>query len=118
MTLRPPGGERPGGPTGAARVARRSGRYLLTIAGAHLAPEARHPIEAYTVWLLGPGARALRLGAIAPPVGTTGRFLNHRFLPAASAGYQRIAVTRETTLGSKPAGPEVLTAPLRLPPGA
>jgi hypothetical protein len=118
LTLRPPSGELAGGPTGAVRVVRRGGRYLLTIAGAHLPAESRHPVEAYTVWLLGPGRRALRLGAIAPRVGASGRFLNHRILPAGSSRYRRIAVTRETTLGTHPGGREVLSVRFRLPAGA
>lgn len=118
-TLRPPGGGTGGeGPTGAVRVVGRDGRYVLTIAGAGLRPEAKDPVEAYTAWLVGPRRGALRLGAVVPPVGTTGRFVNHRTLPAGASRYRRLIVTLETSFGTRPSGPTVLEARVELPEAA
>jgi hypothetical protein len=114
--LRPPGGATGGeAATGAVRVVGGDGRYVLTIAGAGLPAEAKDPIEAYTVWLAGPGRRVLRLGAVVPPVGTSGRFVNHRTIPAGASRYRRLIVTRETSLGKRPSGPTVLSGRVKLP---
>jgi hypothetical protein len=115
-TLRPPtssGGS--DGPTGAVRVTGGDGRYVMTIAGAGLPPESTDPVQAYTVWLVGPGRRALRLGAVVPAVGSSGRFVNHRTLPAGASRYRRLMVTLETSLGNRPAGPTVLAGRVKLP---
>jgi hypothetical protein len=117
-TLRPPGGGAAGeGPTGAVRVVGGDGRYVVTIAGAGLRPEASDPVEAYTVWLVGPRRAALRLGAVVPAVGKTGRFVNHRVLPSRAWRYRRLIVTLETSLGARPSGPTVLDGRVRLPGG-
>jgi hypothetical protein len=114
--LRPPGGATGGeGPTGAVRVAGGDGRHVLTVAGAGLPPESKDPVQAYTVWLSGPGRRMLRLGAVVPPVGRSGRFVNHRTLPAGASRYRRLIVTLESSLGTRPSGPTVLTGRVALP---
>jgi hypothetical protein len=116
VTLHPPGAQPGGdGPTGAVRVVQRDGSYVLTIAGARLPPESTDPVEAYTVWLVGPGRAALRLGAVVPAVGRTGRFVNHRELPRGANRYRRLIVTREVSLEARPVGPTVLEAQVRLP---
>jgi hypothetical protein len=115
-TLRPPasavGGQ---AATGAVRIEARGERLVLTIAGEHLPAEGRDPVQAYTVWLINSRRDSLRLGAIDPPVGASGSFLNHGTLPAGSQRYRRIVVTLESQLGERPAGPIVLTARLRIP---
>lgn len=117
-TLHPPAGGGGGGaPTGVARVVQERGRTLLTVAGADLPPEGRDPVQAYTVWLWNSRRDALRMGAVVPPVGSSGRFLNHGPLPPSAGRYERVVVTLESSLRPRPAGPIVLEADVRLASG-
>jgi hypothetical protein len=91
------------------------GRRVITIAAEGLPPEPRKPVAAYAVWLVRSRRDALPLGFVVPAVGTSGRFVNHRDLPAAAERYREVVVTLEHAVHGTPAGPVVLRGPLRLP---
>jgi hypothetical protein len=103
------------GPSGAVRVVSRAGRQVLTVVGERLPPERRRPREAYAVWLYNSPRSAVRLGFVVPPVGTRGRFVNHRDLPPDAARYRLVVVTLEQGLNALPKGPIVLQGTLPLP---
>lgn len=113
----PAGSQGAGAPTGAVRIDAAGKRLVFTIAATHLPPEGRHPVEAYTVWLLDARGPALRLGAINPPVGRSGHVLRQATLPPGSSRYDRVVLTLERSLALGPAGPVVLRGRLRIPRG-
>ncbi|WP_259314275.1 serine/threonine protein kinase [Capillimicrobium parvum] len=115
-TLLPPGGQAGAtAPSGTTRVEALRGRRVITIAAEGLAPEPRTPVAAYAVWLVRSSSDALPLGFVVPPVGTSGRFVNHRDLPAGAERYREVVVTLEHAVHDTPEGPVVLRGPLRLP---
>ena len=113
----PPGGQSGAtAPSGTTRVEAQHGRRVVTITAEGLAPEPRKPVAAYAaVRLVGSRRDALPLGFVVPPVGTSGRFVNHRDLPASAERYREVVVTLEHAVHDTPAGPVVLRGPLRLP---
>jgi serine/threonine kinase PknH len=114
-TLGPPTPSAASKATGAVRVVRMRGRLELTISGRGLAPQSRNPADAYFVWLFNSRRDAQALGFVVPPIGATGTFANHRFLPPGADRYREIIVTREHGAGARPAGPIILEARLPLP---
>ena len=78
-------------------------------------PSLAKPVAAYAVWLVRSSSDALPLGFVVPPVGTSGRFVNHRDLPAGAERYREVVVSLEHAVHDTPTGPVVLRGPLRLP---
>jgi serine/threonine-protein kinase len=115
VTLRPPDGSAAGRPTGAVRIDVVSKRLVITIAGNNLPAEGGRPRTAYTVWLLNSREDALRLGTVEPPVGSSGRFVSHGTLPPGSRRYRRVMISTERTRSAMPAGPTILSSPIRIP---
>jgi hypothetical protein len=114
--LLPPGGQASAtAPTGTTRIEAQRGRRVITVAAEGLAPEPRKPVAAYAVWLANSRQDALPLGFVVPRVGSSGRFVSHRDLPAAAQRYREVLLTLEDTASRTPQGPIILRGALRLP---
>jgi Sigma-70, region 4 len=75
----------------------------IAIAAQGLAPNSKHPPNAYAVWLYNSASDSHILGFVNPGVGANGRLQAASPLPADAARYKQLIVTLETA--AKPHGP-------------
>jgi hypothetical protein len=110
IALRPPGGG--SRPIGLADVLRVQGRNGIAIVAQGLTANAKHPPNAYAVWLSNSGSDSFRLGFVNPAVSSNGQLRTAGALPTNASHFQKVLVTLETQSNPRSPGTVVLEGTL------
>ena len=81
---------------GIAEVVRQGSSAGILIVAQGLAPNTKHPPNAYAVWLYNSPADSLRLGFVSPGVTANGKLQTEGGLPANASHYKELILTLET----------------------
>ena len=99
---------------GIADVLRQGTVRGLAIAAQGLTPNAKHPPNAYAVWLYNSARDNHILGFVNPGVGSSGRLQTAGALPSNAGRYKQLIVTLETQANPHDPGKVVLEGSLNL----
>lgn len=97
---------------GIALVVRQGGNLGLVIRAQGLAPNSKHPPDAYAVWLYNAPTDSRRLGFVSPGVGSNGQLTTAGGLPPNASHYKQLLVTLETQTNPSTPGRIVLQGAL------
>jgi hypothetical protein len=110
INLKPPaGGARP---AGIAEVLQAQGKVGVAIVAQGLAANAKHPPNAYAVWLYNSPTDSRILGFVNPAVSSNGQLKTAGGLPSNASHYQKLLVTLETQSNPRAPGQIILEGPL------
>jgi len=98
--------------TGIAEVLQQGSTKGLVIGAKNVAPNTKHPPNAYAVWLYNSPADARILGFVSPRVGKNGRLTTAGALPSNASRYRTMIVTLETHANPKTPGIIILRGTL------
>lgn len=109
VNLNPPSG---GKAKGIAQVVRESGVTGVLIVAQGLAPNSKHPPNAYAVWLYNSPTDSHILGFVSPAVGANGQMRTTGPFPSNASHYHKLLITLETRSNPKTPGAIVLQGSL------
>jgi hypothetical protein len=110
INLKPPAGS--GKQVGIAEVLQAQGKVGVAIVAQGLAANAKHPPNAYAVWLYNSPGDSHILGFVNPAVGSNGQLKTAGGLPSNASHYKNLLVTLETQSNPRTPGQIILEGAL------